>query len=124
MNPVKTHKDLDLWKASMDFVVDLYKTTEMLPASEKFGLISQMRRAGVSIPSNIAEGAARQLPKEFRRFLFIALGSLAELETQLEIVFRLGFLSTIEKEIETLTRIRKMLINLIHAIQKKIQEGQ
>jgi four helix bundle protein len=76
------HKDLDLWKKSMNLVVLIYDITSKFPSDERFGLTSQMRRAAVSIPSNIAEGAARKGDKEFIQFLMIALGSLSELETQ------------------------------------------
>jgi four helix bundle protein len=72
MTTLKTHRDLDVWKVSMDFVVDLYKITEVFPNNEKFGLVTQIRRAGISICSNIAEGAARHHPKEFLQFLYIA----------------------------------------------------
>jgi four helix bundle protein len=76
------HKDLDVWKKSMNLVVLIYDITSKFPSDERFGLTSQMRRAAVSIPSNIAEGAARKGDKEFIQFLMIALGSLSELETQ------------------------------------------
>ncbi len=79
----KRHKRMDVWKLSMSLVKDIYMITESLPKSEQFGLFSQMRRSAVSIPSNIAEGAARQSDKEFARFLLIARGSLMELDTQL-----------------------------------------
>jgi four helix bundle protein len=76
------HKDLDVWKKSMALVVLIYDITSKFSSDERFGLTSQMRRAAVSIPSNIAEGAARKGDKEFIQFLMIALGSLSELETQ------------------------------------------
>lgn len=76
------HKDLDVWKKSMDLVESIYKITQIFPDSEKFGLTTQMRRAVVSIPSNIAEGSARKGDKELIQFLHIAIGSLSELETQ------------------------------------------
>lgn len=89
---VKTHKDLDVWRKSMDFVTKLYKTTAVFPKEEMYGLSSQMRRAAVSIPSNIAEGAARKSNKEFIQFLHIALGSTVEIETQLIISKNLKFI--------------------------------
>ncbi len=87
-----THKELDVWKWGMDIVEKIYKITNTFPQSEQFGLISQMRRAAVSVPSNIAEGAARNSSKENIRFLYFSLGSLSELETQCLISQRLGFL--------------------------------
>lgn len=80
---MKTHKDLDVWKKSVDFVTIIYKETQSFPKEELYGLTSQMRRAAVSIPSNIAEGSARQGNKELVQFLYIALGSVVELDTQL-----------------------------------------
>ena len=106
------HKDLDLWKISMDFVVDIYKLTKEFPDHEKYGIISQMRRSAVSIPSNIAEGAGRKGIKENIQFLYIALGSLSELDTQLIISERLGYCKS-NKEIEQLNEIKSKLINLI-----------
>ncbi len=85
------HKGLIVWQKAMDLVVLVYRLTQAFPSSELYGLTSQMRRSAVSIPSNIAEGRKRGSEVEFRRFLFIAFGSGAELETQLEIGQRLGF---------------------------------
>jgi four helix bundle protein len=86
------HKDLEVWKLSINFVTSIYKKTNSFPKEEIYGLTSQIRRAAVSIPSNIAEGAARRNKTEFRQFLYIALGSAAELETQLIISGNLNFL--------------------------------
>ena len=80
---MKTHKDLDVWKKSVDFVTDVYQITNTFPNHELYGIVNQIRRAAVSIPSNIAEGAARKHKKEFVHYLHVALGSMAELETQL-----------------------------------------
>ncbi|MEI7980186.1 MAG: four helix bundle protein [Bacteroidota bacterium] len=124
MEPIKTHRDLDVWKVAIDFAITLYKVTDTFPSSEKFCLTTQIRRAAVSISSNIAEGAARNHPKEFQQFLYHALGSVSEIETQLQIACRLGYLQSQEKEVETLTRLRKMLVSLIYAIRKKIQASQ
>ena len=85
----KPHQRLDVWKKSIDFVKTVYQNTGGFPAEEKFGLVSQMRRAAISIPSNISEGAGRNKPKEFSQFLGIAQGSAAELETQ-RIIFKDG----------------------------------
>jgi four helix bundle protein len=118
MNTIKTHRDLDVWKVSIEFVIRLYKITATFPDHEKFGLVQQIRRAGVSVCSNIAEGAARSHSKEFVHFLYISLGSVAEIETQLEIAFRLKYLGPAEMQTETLIRIRRMLIGLIKRLQE------
>ena len=90
------HKDLDVWKKSMDLVTNIYSITKDFPADEKFGIVLQIRRAAVSVPSNIAEGCARYSNKENLHFLDIAAGSLAELETQLIISKNLGFIENDE----------------------------
>ncbi len=89
----KPHKNLIAWQKSMDLVVLIYDVTKTFPAEEKFGLISQMRRAAVSAPSNISEGAADRSNHQFINFLSIAIGSLNELSTQLEVCFRVGYLN-------------------------------
>ena len=98
----------------------VYKLTNLFPTEEKFGLVPQMRRAAVSIPCNIAEGAARQGKKEFKNFLSMGQGSLSELDTQLELSVSLGFLDNeVLKEITNqLLRIDKMLTGLIRSLQK------
>jgi len=89
---LKTHKDLDVWRESIELVKEVYKVTAEFPKEELYNLTSQIRRCAVSIPSNIAEGAARKSKKEFINFLYVALGSCAELETQLIISKELGFI--------------------------------
>lgn len=89
----KPHKRLKAWQLSMDIAVDVYKISDKFPSDERFGLVSQMRRCGVSVSSNIAEGAARNTKKEFVNFLHIAQGSLSELDTQLELAKRLGYIN-------------------------------
>lgn len=116
---MKTHKDLDVWKRAVDLVATIYKTTSSFPKEEIYGLTSQIRRAAVSVPSNIAEGAARNHDNEFRQFLYIALGSSAELDTQLIIANRLGFVDD-EKTQELMTElnsISRMLQGLIKSIK-------
>ncbi len=88
----KPHKRLKTWQLAMNISIAIYKATENFPSEEKFGLVSQMRRSAVSIPSNIAEGAGRNTKKEFINFLHIAQGSLSELDTQMEIALRLKFI--------------------------------
>ena len=99
---------LHIWQKAMDFVFDIYKLTSNFPSDEKFGLISQMRRSSVSIPSNIAEGAARNSTKDYVRFLYISLGSLSELETQIIIASKLDYMDNPLEE--KIIEIRKMTI--------------
>lgn len=116
---MKNHEDLEVWKKSIDLTVDVYRLTKTFPNDEKFGLISQMRRAAVSIASNIAEGAARNGKKEFIQFLSIAAGSASELDTQLHISQRLDF-SSDENICDIRTRlnaISRMLQGLIRALK-------
>ncbi|OQB05557.1 MAG: hypothetical protein BWY19_00958 [bacterium ADurb.Bin212] len=87
----QSYKDLIVWQKAMDLVMLIYKITEAFPDSEKFGLVSQMRRCSISIPSNVAEGRRRSTRKDYRTFINIAYGSGAELETQLEISRRLNY---------------------------------
>ena len=118
---IKTHKDLEIWEESIELVINIYKTLEKFPDSEKFVLASQMQRAVISIPSNIAEGAARQSRKEFIKYLYIALGSLSELETQLIISERLGYLK--EKSLfASIEKIRRKILNFIKYLKNKDEE--
>jgi four helix bundle protein len=111
----KPHKRLDVWKLSMDLVTLAYRVTDAFPNEERYCLIDQIRRTAVSIPSNVAEGAARQTKKEFKNYLHIAQGSLSELDTQLELAKRLNFLQPAQWEHldEILERVDKMLSGLI-----------
>ena len=118
---MKTHKDLDVWKYSIDFVTEIYSSTKQFPSDEKFGLTSQIRRAAISIPSNIAEGSARKSNKEYIYFLYIALGSASEVETQLIISLNLKYISkeiydTLNSQLDT---IFKLLIGLIKYLKKR-----
>lgn len=118
----KPHKDLDAWKMSMELCRDVYKVSRELPGEEKYGLTSQIKRAVVSIPSNISEGAARNSRKEFIQFLSVAQGSLAELETQL--VLCCDYLSLIEEEklssiFVNLERISKMISGLKKSLRNR-----
>jgi four helix bundle protein len=117
---MKTHKDLDLYKFAIDFVTEIYSGTKAFPKEEIYGLTAQMRRAAVSIPSNIAEGAARRHVGEFKQFLYIALGSAAELETQILISKNLLYLSVQKSDvlIERLNEISRMIQGLIKSIKK------
>lgn len=121
MSPLKTHKDLDVWNGAVHLARDVYELTGSYPREEIFGLVSQMRRASVSIASNIAEGAARQGSKEFLHFLYIAAGSASELETQLEISRRVGLgspqgLTNLE---DSVNKVRQMLHGLIRSVKER-----
>jgi four helix bundle protein len=116
----KTHKDLVVWQKAMNLVEEVYRLTEKMPQSELYGLTSQIRRAAVSIPSNIAEGAARNHDREFVQFLYVSLGSLAELETQLLLAERLKFMNT--PPLDDLSEVKKLLLGLIKF--KKHGEGR
>jgi four helix bundle protein len=117
---MKTHKDLEVWQAAIDLAKEVYETTKVYPKEETFGLVSQMRRCAVSIPSNIAEGAARNGRKEFLQFLHIALGSLSELDTQIEIsrATGIGEKSQLERLQETTTRVKMMTNGLIRSLKR------
>jgi four helix bundle protein len=114
---IKTHKDLDIWKLGIQLVTEIYKSTGCFPKEELYGLTSQMRRCAVSIPSNIAEGAARKSKREFLRSLYIALGSASELETQIIIAFNLGYLKS--SRCELLEKLRRKLLNFIKYLGNK-----
>ena len=118
---VRTHKDLDVWKKSIAFVTEIYRVSKDFPKEEIYGITNQLRRSAVSIPSNISEGAGRSSDKEFAYFISIALGSIAETETQLIIVKNLRYLSEYEFEplMTTLTEIRKMTLGLKKFIHDK-----
>jgi four helix bundle protein len=119
---MKTHKDLEVWKLSIEMITKIYQITRDFPKEEMYGLINQMRRAAVSVPSNIAEGAGRNSNKEFLQFLYIATGSLSELETQLIIAYNLGYTDNEQKQdMDTLINtLFKMLSGLIQSVKKRI----
>lgn len=111
-----SHKDLKVWQESMDLVVEVYRLTKHFPKEELYALTSQMKRSAISIPSNISEGAGRKGKAEYCRFLYIALGSASELETQIEIAYRLNFISDI-KDLDLKIRfIKNMLSKLIKSL--------
>jgi len=115
----RPHRKLDVWKKSMDFVKHVYQATGTFPKSEIYGLSSQMRRAAVSIPSNLAEGAARKGKKEFSQYLNIAQGSISEIDTQIELSFILNFIEkNLYKDLmDELNTISKMLFGLSRSLQ-------
>jgi four helix bundle protein len=113
----RPHKKLELWKFVISFIGDIYQLTNNFPGEEKFGLISQLRRASVSIASNIAEGSARKGHQEKIQFFIMARASLSEIDAQLEISLHLGFIShkDYEMSMEKLDRISRMLQGLIES---------
>jgi len=119
MEKIRTHKDLIVWQKGVAFVTDVYQFTKGLPDEEKFGLVSQLRRAAVSIPTNISEGAARHSSKEFIQFLYIALASAAEIETLLIIVKNLEIAtSELTKPLQdNCEELKKMLSSLIKTLK-------
>lgn len=118
----RSYKDLLVWQKGMDLAKQVYRVTRAFPNEERFGLVSQMRRAAVSIPSNIAEGQARHTTKEFIQFISHAEGSVAELETQLRLAVDLGFSSEpeTEKAFELVSDLRNML-NVLRRTLMRIQ---
>ncbi|MDD4309768.1 MAG: four helix bundle protein [Candidatus Cloacimonetes bacterium] len=118
-----THRDLDVYKESMKFVGEIYKLTREFPKFEMFGLASQMQRAAVSIPSNIAEGASRNGSKEYIHFLSISTGSASEIETQLGIVEILGYCNEpqdVNRLIHEVNSIRMKLILMMKSLEKRL----
>ncbi len=119
---MRPHEKLDVWKRAVEFVITIYKNTKNFPTEEKYGLTSQIRRAAVSIPANIAEGSARQTTKEFLNFLSIAQGSSSELETELLIAQKLGYITQedyfeLKNEAEAIGR---MIIGLSKHLKQKL----
>jgi four helix bundle protein len=121
MKTILSYRDLEVWQAAMDLVIEVYKASADFPTEERFGITSQLRRAAVSVPSNIAEGHARRSDGSYLNHVRIALGSLAELATQLEVATRLSYLD--ERRSSALTgnvdRSRQMLHGLRRALERK-----
>jgi four helix bundle protein len=116
LNPIIMHRyrELQVWQKAIDLAVEVYRITEKLPKDERFGLIGQMNRSAVSIPSNIAEGAGRNTNKDFKNFLGIALGSSFELDTQLEICNKLEYVNDqdFQKAEKELEHLQNMIVKL------------
>jgi four helix bundle protein len=117
---MRPHEKLDVWKRAIEFVVTVYKPTGRFPREEKFGLTSQIRRAAISVPANIAEGAARHTAKEFRYFLSNAQGSVSELATELLIAYKLGYLrrETFDTTNSELTSIGRIILGLSRSVNR------
>jgi four helix bundle protein len=118
---MKNYKDLEVWQKAFQLSIEIYRLTKKFPQEEKFGLTSQLRRCAVSIPSNIAEGKGRNTDRELRHFLYIAKGSANELETQLLIAEKIGYISSEELKpvLEKGDSVLKMLAKFIKAINDR-----
>ncbi len=116
---VRSYKDLIIWQKSIDLVVEIYQALKNFPREELYALSDQIKRSAVSVPSNIAEGQSRQHTAEFRQFLYITMGSLAELDTQLIIAHRLGYIDSKNNEFFTakVIELKKMVSALISKLK-------
>jgi len=121
---VRTYRDLEVWQQAMELVTQVYRCTQRFPREEVYGLTNQVRRAAVSVPSNIAEGQGRRTTREFLHHLSIARGSLAEVDTQVEIAERLGFLTSEQADDvgQVLTSVAKLTNALIAALERKLAQ--
>ena len=118
---VQKYEDLIVWQKAMDLVVEIYKLAKLLPDEEMYVLSGQMKRAAVSIPSNIAEGQERNTTKDFVKFLYIAKGSKAELETQLLICVRLSYLT--QAQVEASQNLLAEIGRMLHSLVQKLAKG-
>ena len=116
------YKDLEVWKEAIKLVTYVYQITENYPKSEQFGIISQIRRCVISIPSNISEGVVKHSDKETLRFLDIALGSLAELDTQMIISQNLGYIQSYESVEIQISKVNALLNGLINYYNKQLKD--
>jgi four helix bundle protein len=124
-NPIRSYQDLEAWKLGIGLTKSVYRATASFPDAERYGLVSQLRRASVSIPSNIAEGWGRGTTAEYARFLRVARASLFEIETQLIIAAELGFLAEHEREgmNEETKQFGRVLSGLLRSIESKLDRG-
>ena len=122
---IKSYKDLLVWQKAYDLALKVYKLTSAFPAHEKYALVQQIRRATVSIPSNIAEGNTRNHSKEYVQFLYVALGSKSEVETQLMLAKDLGYITAEDHEssLVRLSEIGKMLNGLISVLKGRVSNN-
>jgi four helix bundle protein len=125
MPKFNSYRDLTVWQEAMDLASEIYQITRLFPKHEQYGLTSQVRRSAVSVPSNIAEGHARESTKDFLRHLSIAQGSMAELETQLLLASRLGYVdgTAVIQLLDRLTRTGKMLRGLQKSLHKRLESA-
>ena len=119
----RKHHELVAWQVAVELVSDIYKLSASFPHTEQYGLTSQLRRAAISVPSNIAEGAARTSKKEFLHFLSVARGSLSEIDTQLTIAKRLGLISDDTQIQENLDRVFGLIGDLIRSLERRGATG-
>ncbi len=112
---IQTYRDLDIWKRAVELVTQIYEVTKRFPREELYGLASQMRRAAISIPSNVAEDFRRLHNKEYKQFLYVSSGSCGELETQVTIARNLSYIDEAQEQalLEKLDHIGRMMTNLI-----------
>jgi four helix bundle protein len=121
-----SYRDLDVWQKAMDLVVVCYKLAQRFPENEKYGLINQFQRAAVSIPANIAEGQARQYVREFIQYLSIAQGSLAEVETYVQLAERLGYVNNdkVHEILNKTDQVARMIAGLQKSLKKPKTNNQ
>ena len=122
MSAIQSHRDLDAWQRAMELSYELHRLTGTFPDSEKFGLISQLRRAGVSVPSNIAEGFGRGSRTDYARFLRIARGSLHEIDTQLLLARRLKLIP--QEDFERIEQLQISCIQLVSGLLRSIERSE
>ena len=120
MSKIRSHRDLQIWQRSMDLAQQIYAASTRFPDSEKFGLTSQIRRASVSVPSNIAEGYYRNSAKDYAHFLSMARGSLMEVETQLDLACRFSYLAL--ERFESLAQEIGEIDRMVSALQSKLRK--
>ena len=121
MSNIRFYKDLLIWQKAVDLVTDVYRNIKKFPSDERFVLGEQIRRSAISVPSNIAEGQARKHTAEFRQFLYISLGSLAELDTQIIISEKLEYLNEEDASLfsKNITELRKMIFGVIRKLDNR-----
>jgi len=115
----RAHRELPVWKASMNLVEAFYVATRLFPKDETFGLVSQIRRAAISVPANIAEGAARKSTAELIQFLHVANGSLSELDTHLELAVRIGYLDDVIELQTQLDDVQSQRLSVISSLKRR-----
>jgi len=123
--PVRGYRDLIVWQDSMDLVVSIYRITATFPKDERYSLVSQLRRAAVSVPSNIAEGHGRSRTGDYLRHLSVAVGSLSEVQTQVQIARRLEYIAEDDQSrlLDSSNAIAKMLGGLIRSLRRRLESA-